>query len=111
MLTKTDLKEIDKLIKRRVREETEAEGKNTRDVLKSDILSSRVRIQHEIKDLTDRTKNLEIRLNNFEKDTKKEFQKLNKQFIDLFNFLDKDQIKTIERVKKIEKHLQLPSVS
>lgn len=111
MLTKSDLQAIDKLITRRIREEVEAEGRNIRDELKGDIQESRVRIQQEIRDLSDRIKNIEIRVNNFEKDSKKEFQKLNKRFTDLFDFLDKDQLRTLKRVERIEEHLNLPSIS
>lgn len=95
MLTKTDLQLIDKLFSKRIREEIEAEGRNTRDELKSDILSSRIRVQQEIRELADRIKNLEIRTSSLEKDIKKNFQKLNKRFTDLFDFLD------------IEEHLNL----
>ena len=80
MLTKSDLQAIDKLITGRIREEVEAEGRNIRDELKGDIQESRIRIQQEIRDLSDRIKNIEIRINNFEKDSRKEFQKLNKRF-------------------------------
>lgn len=107
MLTKTDLQAIDKMFSKRVREEIEAEGKNIRDELKSDILNSRIRIQQEIRDLADRIKNLEIRVNNLEKDTKKNFQALNKRFTELFNFLDKDQLRTSKWVERIEEHLNL----
>lgn len=111
MLTKTDLQAIDKLVSKRVREEIEAEGKNIRDELRSEILNSRIRIQQEIRELADRNKNLEISLDNLEKDNKKEFQKLNKGFTDLFDFLDKDLMKTSKKVERIEKHLHLESVS
>lgn len=111
MLTKTDLQAIDKMFSKRVREEIEAEGKNIKDELKSDILNSRIRIQQEIRDLADRIKNLEIRLNNSEKDTKKNFLALNKRFTELFNFLDKDQLRTSKRVERIEEHLNLEPVN
>ena len=111
MLTKTDLQAIDRMFSKRVREEIEAEGKNIRDDLKSDIFSSRIRIQQEIRDLADRIKNLEIRVNNLNKDTQKGFQKLNKRFTDLFDFLDKDQLRTLKRVERIEEHLHLEPLS
>lgn len=110
MLTRTDLQSIDKLVSKRIREEIEAEGRNIRDELKSDIISSRIRIQQEIRDLADRIKNLEIRTNSLEKDIKKDFQKLNKRFTDLFDFLDKDQLKTSKRVERIEQHLNLSTI-
>ena len=71
MLTKVDLQSIDKLVSKRIREEVEAEGRNTRDELKSDLITSRMRIQQEIGDLADRIKNLEIRVNNSSTDSKK----------------------------------------
>ena len=111
MLTKSDLQAIDKLITGRIREEVEAEGRNIRDELKGDIQESRIRIQQEIRDLSDRIKNIEIRINNFEKNSQKEFQKLNKRFTDLFNFLDKDQLRTLKRVERIEEHLNLPPLT
>jgi hypothetical protein len=101
MLTKTDLNAIDKIIKKRIREEVEAEGKNIRDELKTDIINSRMRIRYSIKDLADRVKNLEIRVNNFEKNTQKEFKELDKRFTELFDFLDKDQLKIQKQVDKL----------
>ena len=104
MLTKTDLKEIRKI----VRVEVEAEGRNIRDELKNDLITSRIRIQQEIRELGDRTKNLEVRMNIFEKNMEKAFNKLNKRFTELFDFLDKDQLRTSKRVRRIEEHLNLP---
>ena len=109
MLTKRDLSAIDKLVTKRIREEVEAEGKNTRDELKSDVITSRMRLDQQIRKLADRTKNLEIRVNNADKNSEKGFKKLDKRFTDLFDFLDKDQLKTAIRVEKIEKHLKLPA--
>lgn len=109
MLTKADLSAIDKLVTKRIREEVEAEGKNTRDELKSDVITSRMRLDQQIRELAGRIKNLEIRVNNADKNSEKGFKKLNKRFTDLFDFLDKDQLKTAKRVEKIEKHLKLPA--
>ena len=111
MLTKGDLTAIDKLVSKRIREEVETEGKNTRDELKSDVISSRMRLDMRIGELADRIKNLEIRVNNEGKNSKKGFQKLDKRFTELFDFLDKDQLKTANRVERIEKHLKLPPLS
>ncbi|MEK7113007.1 MAG: hypothetical protein AAB875_06875 [Patescibacteria group bacterium] len=114
MLTKTDLSEIQKIItvtaKKIVREEIEAEGKNTRDELKGDLITSRMRIQQEIRDLADRIKNLEIRVNNSANNSNKGFKNLDKRFTRLFDFLDKDQLKTAKRVERIEVHLKLPPI-
>lgn len=111
MLTKSDLQAIDKLISKRVREEIEAEGNNIKDQLRTDIINFRFRIQQEIRGLADRNKNLEIGVSNLEKNNKKEFQKLNKCFTDLFDFLDKDQLRTLKKVERIEKHLHLEPAS
>lgn len=118
MLTKTDLQAIDKLFSKRVREEIEAEGRNIREELRSDIIETRVRIQQDIRELADRTKNLEIRTNGSEKkledlgkETKQGFRKLNKRFTDLFDFLDKDLMKTAKKVKRIEEHLHIEPTS
>ena len=107
MLTKSDLKSIDKLVSKRIREEVEAEGRNTRDELKNDLITSRMRTELNIRDLADRIKNLEIRVNNAAIDSKKGFKKMEKQFTDLFDFLDKDQLRTTKRVARIEEHLKL----
>lgn len=111
MLTKTDLQALDKLITKRVREEIEAEGKNIRDELGGDVREARVRIQQEIGDLADRIKNLEIRINNADINNNKEFKKLNKRLTELFNFLDKELMRTLKRVKRIEEHLNLDPIS
>ncbi|HEY5601417.1 MAG TPA: hypothetical protein VIK81_05035 [Patescibacteria group bacterium] len=78
MLTKNDLLAIDKLMTKRIREEVEAEGRNVRDEVKGNLQESRIRILQDIRDLSDRIKNLEIRVNYLSKESKKEFQKLNK---------------------------------
>ena len=109
MLTKSDLSAIDKLVSKRIREEVEAEGKNTRDELKSDVITSRMRLDQQIRELAGRIKNLEIRVNKADKNSEKGFKKLDKRFTDLFDFLDKDQLKTAKRVEKIEKHLKFPA--
>lgn len=110
MLTKGDLSAIDKLVSKRIREEVEAEGKNTRDELRSDVITARMRLDQQIRELTDRIKNLEIRVNNADKNSTKGFLKIDKRFTHLFDFLDKDQLKTTKRVKRIEEHLKLPPI-
>lgn len=108
MLTKGDLSAIDKLVSKRIRDEVEAEGKNTRDELKGDVITARMRLDRLISELADRIKNLEIRVNNSANNSNKGFRKLDKSFTHLFDFLDKDQLKTAKRVDRIEKHLKLP---
>ena len=56
MLTNGDLKQIRKVI----REEVEAEVDNAKKSLKNDIVMSRIKIQNNIGELSDRIKNLEI---------------------------------------------------
>lgn len=114
MLTKADLQQVRNLL----RDEIEAEGRNIREELRSDIREARVRIQQDIRELADRTKNLEIRTNSsdkkledFRKESKEGFRKLQKRFTDLINFLDKDLMKTSRRVDRIEKHLGLEPLS
>lgn len=103
MLTKTDLKEIKKV----VREEVEAEGKNIRDEVGDSVRESRIRVQQDIRELSDRIKNLEIRVNSMEQGMKKEFEKVRKEVKNSVNFLDKDYVKLRKRVETIEKHLNL----
>lgn len=107
MLTKTDIKQIEVSVGKSVRNEVEAEGKNIRDELKSELISARFRIQEEVRELADRIKNLEIRINNLNSDTKNNFTKLDNRFTDLFDFLDKDVMKTKKRTERTEKHLRL----
>ena len=111
MLTKTDLKQIDKVIGKRIREEVEAEGKNTRDQLKSDIISLRMRLREEIAELANRTKNLEVGTNNLKKEMIKGFKNVNTRLEKTTDFLDRDNLAIKKRVQIIEKHLHLPPAS
>ena len=56
MLTKTDLKEIRKII----REEVETESQNIKTELQSDMIMSTMRIMSELDKIKDRLKNIEI---------------------------------------------------
>ena len=67
MLTKTDLKEIKKI----VREETEAESENTKNELLSEMKMNMIRTVEELRELNTRNKNLEIKINKIQKDIKK----------------------------------------
>lgn len=96
MLTKSDLSQIRKII----REEVENEVNATKDELQSDIIMSRMRIQQDINELTDRTKNLEIRITKMHRDLKNEVKMVS-------HFLDKENMETVKRVEKIEDHLGL----
>jgi len=99
MLTKDDLKEIRKVI----REEVSVES----DDLKSDIKFSLLRIRTEIQHLEDRIKNLEIRVTKIEK----RMIKLQVRFDERFDYLDKEHLKNLEKIERIERHLVLTPVS
>ena len=96
MLTKTDLKEIRKIL----REEVETESQNIKTELQSDIIMSKMRIMSELDKIKDRLKNIEIKTNKIQKDLKY-----------AVNFLDKDSLRISNRVERIEKHLKLPPLS
>lgn len=96
MLIKSDLSEIRKI----VREEVENETHAIKDELQSDITMSRMRIQQDINELTDRTKNLEIRITKMHTDLRNEVKMVS-------HFLDKENMETVKRVEKIEDNLGL----
>ncbi len=96
MLTKSDLTQIRKV----VREEIENESQSIRNELGADITSSRMRIQSEINELKDRIKNLGISMTKMHKELKSEIKLI-------ANVLDKENLKTLKKVQKIETHLGL----
>jgi len=96
MLTKTDLKEIRKLI----REEVESESQNVKDELQAEMKMNLVRTLTEIREVKDRLKNVEIKINKIQKDLKYSV-----------NFLDKFGLNIQKRVERIEGHLRLPPIS
>ncbi|OGM19135.1 hypothetical protein A2955_05240 [Candidatus Woesebacteria bacterium RIFCSPLOWO2_01_FULL_37_19] len=96
MLTKVDLKEIRKII----REEVETEAENTKSELQSEMKMNMIRIVGELKDISSRMKNMEIKVNKIQKDLKYSV-----------NFLDKFGLNTQKRIEGIEKHLRLEPVS
>lgn len=100
MLTKTDLSQIKKL----VREEVEAEGENTRSEIMSEIKLAGMRTATELREVNTRLKNLEIKTMRIEKDVKKVQRDLRKTS----DFLDRENLKTVKRVQKIEEHLDFP---
>lgn len=107
MLTKTDIAQIRKV----VREEVEAEVKDSTKTLESEIRLARMQIQNEINDLDDRMKNAEIRLDvvgKDVKDTQKRVKKIEK-FVDIIarNY-DYADVKIEKRVRRIEQHLAPP---
>lgn len=99
MLTKIDLKEIRDV----VREEVEAEVGNAKDELDSRITRVEIRNSYELGQINHRLKNLEIGVARLEKGQKKIQKDLNSQI----NFLDKDHLSNLRRIKRIEEHLHL----
>ena len=83
MLTKTDFKEIRKII----REEVE---------MKMNL----VRTLTEVREIKDRLKNVEIKILKIQKDLKY-----------AVNFLDKEGLRISKKVERIEKHLSLEPIS
>ena len=96
MLSKKDFKEIRKI----VREEVETEIQNAKEDLQSEMKMNLIRSTKETRDLKDRIKNIDIKLNNIQKDMKY-----------TINFLDKEGLKLQKRVDRIEKRLQPPPIS
>ena len=103
MLTKTDLSQFRKII----REEIENETKALKDELGSDITMVRMRLQGDINDLKNRIKNLEIGTTNLESKITKMHKELKSEIKLIANVLDKENLKTLKRVQKIETHLGL----
>ncbi len=97
MLTKDDLVKIRKI----VREEVENESQAIKDELGADITMSRINIQNDIRGLKDRVKSLEIRLTKMHRELKDEIKLV-------ANFLDRENVATNKRVKRVEDHLQIP---
>jgi division protein CdvB (Snf7/Vps24/ESCRT-III family) len=106
MLTNDDFVKIKKLIQETVqpivREEVGNEIQTAKNEIQADITLSRMKVQNDIDELKNRIKNLEIRLTKVHTDLKEEIKMVS-------HFLDKDNMKTLKRVEKIEEHLQLPS--
>ena len=97
MLTKTDLQQIDNIVKKRVREEIEQEVLNAKEELQADIKMSQIRVMEEVSNVKDRLKNLEIKASQIQKDLKY-----------AVDFLDREFMKDQKRVNRIEEYLKLP---
>lgn len=80
MLTKTDLKQIDKIFTKRVKSENE--------ILKKEFRSENEILRKELK-----------------AEMKKGFNRLEKKLDYTINFLDRDYLKLLHRVEVIEEHL------
>lgn len=96
MLAKSDLSQIRNVVREEVGNETQA----VKDELQSDITMARIRVQNDVRELKDRVKNLEIRIGCVHKDLKKEIKMVT-------SFLDKENVKTVKRVERVEEHLGL----
>ena len=107
MLTKTDLSKIRKL----VREEVEAEGENIRTEVNGEIKLAGIRTTTELQSVNNRLKNLEISSAKMGKDIqilKTDVKKVQKDLNKTSNFLDKENLQTVKRVRVIEEHLDFP---
>lgn len=119
MLTKTDLAQIRKL----VREEVETEGENIRTDLLGEMKLMRMGIQNDLRILQDRVKNVEVKANSLDKSMtslegrmEKLENRITKMYKDLkgeikkvLNFLDRENVAAVHRIKRIEDHLGLQS--
>lgn len=105
MLTKNDLSEISKLVrretKRTVREEVEAEGERIRSEVGGEIKLAGIRTTTELREVNTRLKDLEIKTTRVEKGVKK----LRSDLKNSADFLDRENLKTVKRVQTIETHL------
>ncbi|OGH20095.1 MAG: hypothetical protein A3D74_03365 [Candidatus Levybacteria bacterium RIFCSPHIGHO2_02_FULL_37_13] len=107
MLTKSDLQQIERIVRTIVREEVENETQAIKNELQADITMSRVRVQNDIGELKDRIKNIDIRLTKLENKVTKMHKDLKNEIKMVVHYLDKENIKTLKRVEKIEAHLGL----
>lgn len=86
MLTKTDLNQIREIF----REEQRAEIGNLKLSLKAEMKLMRMEIQNEIRDLEERVKNIEIKIDK------------------IIDFFDREHLNLLSRVERLEHHLNLP---
>ena len=92
MLTKTDLQQIQKLM----REEIEVEAQRTRDELQAEIKLSRMEINTALGKIEDRLKSVEVK-----------FSKIQKDIDVIISYFDRENISFGKRITRIEHHLQL----
>lgn len=95
MLTKDDLSQIREI----VREEVENEAQALKGELQADITMSRIRVQNDIGELKDRIKNIEIRFTKLENRIVRMHKDLKNEIKMVANFLDKDNMQTLKRVR------------
>jgi len=96
MLTKQDLKQIKTI----VRDEVVSESETTQRRLTAEIKLTRMKIQEDLDSLKDRVKNLEILTG-----------KIDKKLDEHFNFLDKEHLGLVKRVKRIETHFNIQPIA
>lgn len=109
MLTKQDISQIRKA----VREEVESEVKDSTRTIYNQIRMSRIQIQHDVSELDDRMKNVEIRLDTagkIIKDVKKKVNRIDKTVSIIAKNYDEGDVNLGSRVKKIEHHLGFAQV-
>lgn len=112
MLTKSDIDQIGKLVRKIVREEVETEIRDVSDHLEARITLAKMELLNRFGKLDDRVKNVEIKVNGLEKvikDIQKRVKKTEKTVDIAINMFNQDDAKLQKRVEKIEEHLDLPS--
>jgi hypothetical protein len=118
MLTKNDLKEIRKVI----REEVEAEVKDSTSNIEGTVRLSALNIRNDVDGLDDRLKNVGVRTDRVLKDmktivfdalkpVKKDLNYLKKTINIAVRRFDEADVKMDKRVRKIEDHLDLPETN
>ncbi|EKD86641.1 MAG: hypothetical protein ACD_37C00206G0001 [uncultured bacterium] len=110
MLTKTDLDQLGKVVRKIVREEVEAEVSDSKNSLGAQVTMTKLELKQKINDLDDRIKNTEIKLNGIGKDmkdVKKRVIKTEKTVDIMIDLFDKEIVKTQKRVTRIEDHLRI----
>lgn len=98
MLTKNDFTLLEKLVRKVVREEVANESEAIRDDIRGDIVSLKISLFSELREVKDRIKNLEIRLTKVRDELKAEIRKF-------FDFHDEDITKMKKQISKLEKQV------
>jgi wyosine [tRNA(Phe)-imidazoG37] synthetase (radical SAM superfamily) len=96
MLTKEDLEQITQIVRTIVREEIELESQKIRDELRAEISLSKMDVKQDIKELSNRMKNVELDIKKIHHDTKI-----------IINFFEDEDRKIKERLGVVEKHVVL----
>ncbi len=109
MLTKNDLDQIRKV----VRQEVEVEVKDSTQTLESQIRLSRMQVQANIGALDNRTKNVEIKLDDEANQIKKiqrDVSQVKRDQSTMLRMLDEEQMQQRKRIVRLEQHvgLQIP---